>query len=436
MKRSNSTTILASALAAIVATILLLVPFHAFLTVWLASLVGHYTLLRLWKEILLVPLGIGAVYVLTQDAKVRRQLYTSKLVRVIVLYLFVQLLWGIISYALHDVTAKALMYGWIVNARFLLFFLAAWVVATGAPKLKIYWPRLLVWPAALVVLFGLLQYFVLPYDVLKHAGYNTGTIFPYETINNNIHHLRIMSTLRGANPLGAYLVLVLSLVFARWQKHRIVQYAVLAVTGGLVLFLTFSRSAWLGLIVSIGILAWVGLKTARNRRVVSSIAIGAVIIMSGSLVLLRHNTAIQDSLFHTDDKSTIAKSSNQGHESALKDGLHDVMHEPLGRGPGTAGPASVYNNGKVRIAENYFVQIGQEVGWLGLVLFVSINGLVAKELWVRKQDSLALGLFAALAGLTLVNLLSHAWADDTLAYLWWGLAGIAVATPKVKTHEV
>jgi hypothetical protein len=36
-------------------------------------------------------------------------------------------------------------------------------------------------------------------------------------------------------------------------------------------------------------------------------------------------------------------------------------------------------------------------------------------------------LLASLAGITFVNLLSHAWTDDTLAYLWWGLAGIALA---------
>jgi hypothetical protein len=39
-----------------------------------------------------------------------------------------------------------------------------------------------------------------------------------------------------------------------------------------------------------------------------------------------------------------------------------------------------------------------------------------------------LSLLASLIGISFVNLLSHAWADDTLAYLWWGLAGIAIGT--------
>ena len=107
------------------------------------------------------------------------------------------------------------------------------------------------------------------------------------------------------------------------------------------------------------------------------------------------------------------------------------MREPFGRGVGTAGPASVYNRGKGRVAENYFIQIGQEAGWIGLMLFLLINAGVGYLLWVRRADPLALSLLAGLIGLSFVNLLSHAWSDDTLAYVWWGLAGIAMAQPAV-----
>jgi len=126
--------------------------------------------------------------------------------------------------------------------------------------------------------------------------------------------------------------------------------------------------------------------------------------------------------------SAVASTSDQGHLQALRAGLSDVAHHPIGFGPGTAGPASYYNTGHpTRIAENYFVQIGQETGWLGLVLFILINVGVGMLLYVRRADPLALSLFASLIGLTFINLFSHAWADDTLAYVWWGLAGVALA---------
>jgi uncharacterized membrane protein len=111
----------------------------------------------------------------------------------------------------------------------------------------------------------------------------------------------------------------------------------------------------------------------------------------------------------------------------MRSGLSDALHQPLGRGPGTAGPASVYNNHPARIPENYFVQLAEEIGWLGLIVFLLIYWLAAKGLYFAKTNPLALGLLAALVGITFINFLSQAWTDNTLSYLWWGLAGIVLA---------
>jgi len=418
-------------------TILLVLPFHAFLTVWLSSLVGHYMALRLWKELVLMLLLATTGFLLYRNPELRHTVVKSKLLWLIVVYLAVQVGWGLIALATNHVTLKALAYGWVVDTRFLIFFLITWVVTTKKPSLSKRWAPYIFWPALVVALLGILQYWALPYDALKHVGYNDSTIYPYETINHNIHHLRVMSSLRGANPLGAYLVLVISLVVASFgrldKKWRL---GTIIAVGTVTLVLTFSRSAWLGLFLGLLLLATQLVHTKRAKRIawaMTGVLIAGVVIL---VVSLGHSTTFQDTIFHTNDHSTVATSSNEGHVSALKGGVHDVLHEPLGRGPGSAGPASVYNDSKVRIAENYFLQVGQEVGWLGLALFVLINAIVALGLWRRRDQRLALGLLAAFIGLTLVNLLSHAWTDDTLAYLWWGLAGIALAIPLEAKDEI
>jgi O-antigen ligase len=79
-----------------------------------------------------------------------------------------------------------------------------------------------------------------------------------------------------------------------------------------------------------------------------------------------------------------------------------------------------------RVPENYFLQIGQETGWPGLTLFIMLLAAVAGALWRRRSSPLSLMLLASFVGLNLVALVSHSWTDDTLAYLWWGLAGLAV----------
>ncbi len=409
--------------------VLVLVPFHAFLTVWLSSLLGHYTLLRLWKEFLLVPVAAGGLLILLLDRRMTKKFFDNRLVQLIFIYFAVLVVCGAAALLTHNVSAKAMWYGLLVDSRFLVFFLAVSVIAAKDDWLIQQRLKLLIGPAVLVAAIAILQFLVLPYDFLKHFGYGQSTIYPYETINHNIHHLRVMSTLRGANPLGAYLILPLSVVAINIFKDKPGRRDKLMLGAGLLLALafSFSRSAWLGAALSLLTAAWLSFRSFKIRKEIAWVLIAVLIILSGLVFSLRNNLAFENAVFHTDRQSTVAVSSNQGHTKAFKAAARDVIHQPLGRGVGTAGPQSVYNNHPARIAENYFLQVGQEAGVIGMVLFIAICAAMGKMLYTRRSDPLALALLVSLIGLSLVNLLSHAWSDDTLAYVWWGLAGIALA---------
>ncbi|HET7827657.1 MAG TPA: O-antigen ligase family protein [Candidatus Saccharimonadales bacterium] len=420
---------LTRALSWLAALIIALVPFHAFLTVWLASLVGHYTLLRLWKEFILVLIVLGCLYLLVRDRALAKKFLAFRLVRLIAAYLALLLICGLVALAAGNVTAKAMCYGLLVDSRFLIFFLAVWILVSQDGWLAASWQKLLLAPSILVATFAVLQYLVLPYDYLKHFGYSQSTIFPYETINHNLNRLRVMSTLRGANPLGAYLIVPLSALAVGVFKEKGQRRDKLMFAAGLLLALifSFSRSAWLGVGLSIFIIIWLLFRSFRVRKEMGWVLAGILIVMAALTFGLRNNLTFENAIFHTDRVSTAKESSNQGHETAFKLAIKDIEHHPLGSGVGTAGPQSVYNNHPAKIAENYFLQIGQEAGIIGLVLFIAICAALGQMLYERRADPLALALFASLIGLSLVNLLSHAWSDDTLAYVWWGLAGIALA---------
>ena len=85
--------------------VLLLMPFYGFLTVWSASLFGHYTAIRLWGEGLLVVCTIGILYLLAFDHKIRTHTLSRRLVWTILAYIALNLAWGIASYERHYVTA-------------------------------------------------------------------------------------------------------------------------------------------------------------------------------------------------------------------------------------------------------------------------------------------------------------------------------------------
>ncbi len=408
--------------------IILLLPFHAFLTVWLSSLTGHYTLIRLWKEFLLVPLAAVAIYYLLKDKDLRRRFVESWLNRLILVYFLVLAVASAVPLALNDVSAKAAWYGLLVDSRFLVFFLAVMVLVSKSDWLKSQWQKLLLAPAVLVAAFAILQYLVLPYDFLKHFGYGDSTISPYETINHNLNHLRVASTLRGANPLGAYLILPISVLAVYLAKEKRQRKDKLVIGGGLLLALifSFSRSAWIGALVSIAAVCWLALEKHKARKGVLYAAAGLAVIGIGLAAALHNNHTFQETFLHTESATTAKESSNYGHRASLERAVKDVARHPLGSGVGTAGPQSVYNKDLPRISENYYLQIGQEAGLIGMALFVGIIVLVLLSLYRQRTEPMALALFAGLIGISVVGLLSHVWADDTLAYIWWGLAGVAL----------
>ncbi|HET7060309.1 MAG TPA: O-antigen ligase family protein [Candidatus Saccharimonadales bacterium] len=411
---------------------ILLLPFHAFLTVWGASMISHYTALRLWKEVLLLVCIAGVLYLAVTDGKIRAHTLTRRLVWLIMLYVAVNVGWGLVAFHQHTLTAKALGYGLIVNLRFLVFFLVTWSLALRTSRLRKSWQWLVLAPVAVVVVFGLLQALVLPHDFLTHFGYGPNTIEPVETINHNAQYLRIASTLRGANPLGAYLLIPISLLAGLLiTGRRTWPYISLFVGSLLTLFFSFSRSAWIGAALALIVIGIHYLDRKYLKQALAAIV--CVLVLAVAVFTAfewHHNTRFQNIFLHTQTHSAVKATSDQGHIAGLRAGLHDLVHQPFGRGPGSAGPASVYNTGAPRIAENYFLQIGQETGWIGLILFILINIGVGYILWLKREDPLALTLFASLIGLTFINLFSHGWTDDTTAYIWWGLAGIAMVMPR------
>ncbi|OVE78964.1 hypothetical protein BVY00_01530 [bacterium G20] len=425
MSSSNTDSKLAEKLSWLIGGILVLLPLHALFTTWAGSNFGHLDLWRVWKEFLLLLMVPAAVWLIWRTPQLKKWLFQSWIFRLFALYVLLHLILGVWAYVHHGVNKTALIYALIINLRFLGFFILCAIVGAHSTFLQRHWQKILLVPAGVVVVFGLLQKFILPYDFLRHFGYGKNTVPAYHAVDSNLTYRRIQSTLRGPNPLGAYLVLLIPafLISLKRAWVRVLAFACALV----VLFFSYSRSAEIGVAMALGLLAWWGIGKKISSRRIMALLVAVVVLVAGVLYASRNSQPVQDTLFHTSNSSAAPKSSNAVRLQSMKNSASDVVHQPLGRGPGTAGPASLRNNHTPRIAENYYLQIAQEVGVVGAALFVAINVLVAKELWARRNNQLAKVLLASLVGITFVNLLSHAWTDDTLSYLWWGLAGVALA---------
>lgn len=418
----------------ILSLLLVLVPFFAFISVWTTSLIGHFTVVRLWDNVLLLIIVACSLAELFKSDKLRKLLFHDKLNWLIFCYALLTVLLGIISYFNHDVSLKALFYGLLVNLRYLLLFVAVRLLAGSVKFKESSLIKILFWPLLLVSLFAVLQFVALPHNFLSHFGYGANTYPQYITINQNNNTIRVQSFLRGPNPLGAYLAVTICILFVYLIKSRRKVYLWLLLALSLTaLYLSFSRGALIGALIGLVVIWFLSLKKSKSRVIYGSIVILAVILLSLGYVALRNNHGVEDLLFHHSNYSTAQTTSNEAHFEAFKNNIKIAAKEPLGYGLGTSGQASWYNNGHVKNPEDYFIQISEEVGWLGLAIFLSILILCFYKLWQDRYNFLSLGLMGGLIAVVIISLFSYSWSDDTLAYLWWGLAGLAL--PQIKNNK-
>ncbi len=343
------------------------------------------------------------------------------------LFFLYGLLRTVSGYRQEAMTAESAAYGIIATFRPLLFFIVVWIVASRSRLLDKWWPFAVITPATAVILFGLLQQFVLDKQFLTHFGYGAETIPAFQSVDQKTEYARAQSTLRGPNPLGTYLVVIMTALVGFWHKFKSYRFSVglLFAAAAVLLFFSYSRSAWTGLLVSLA--AWL-LLAINNKKVLKRTLIAGLVgcgLVGVSIYSLRDNDYVQNTIFHTDENSASQTSTNQVRTQAIKEGLKDVWSHPLGQGLGSAGPASARGPAP-KIAENYYIQVAQETGFFGLFLYLAITAGAGYRLFERRRQLLAQILLASLIGISVVNLVSHAWMDDTLSLLWWGLAGIAL----------
>jgi len=208
-------------------------------------------------------------------------------------------------------------------------FSLAYVAALIHPKAK----TMLVWSAVvggtLTVAFGLLQLAVLPKDALSTIGYGKDTITPYTTIDKNPDFIRIQSTQRGPNPLGALCAVllagVLSFTALRWKKlhqnHRYLLVIAMLATS-IVLYATYSRSAYLAAVIAVGILIGTTVKMHRSRPIILAeikmhrsrpIILAEIVIAAAAIagaVLLQQTDWYKNVVLHEDPESTVVIKSN------------------------------------------------------------------------------------------------------------------------------
>lgn len=411
-------------------TLIALMPFHAFLSVWAGSLTGHQTIIQAWKEVLLLLLGGIGIALLIRDPPSRQRIagWPARLA------LGFSALAVLVTLLTHPSLVTA-AFGLKTDLEFLLAFLLALLVAT--PRFNAHLICAILISGGVVVGFGLLQVTILPPDFLIHFGYGPSTVPPYQTLDPAVSSLRFASTLGGPNQLGAYLALPLALAAVVAIRRRRWWLLSLSFAAGIVLFHTYSRSAWMGalaaVVIVIAILTPKRFRLATLAGLTTAGGVGLWIISK----LLDGTNNLQYYILHSNKLMHGQRGSDFEHVTSLQYGLEASLQQPLGHGLGTAGPATLHAGANTpTIIENNYLQIAYETGLAGAIAFVALVGSLMWQLARRAQrHQLAAGTLAALVGVSLTSLVLPAWTDSTTALCVWTAAGAALAiNPKEADH--
>lgn len=402
--------------------IMALIVIHAPLSVFIGSKIPAFALgIKAWKEIMMVIAAL--LVVLRYGQRLVRDFRRDPLVILCGLYVVLHVVLALPA-ANGGLAAIA---GLMVDLRYIVYFVLVYVVTRYNPRYRAWlWHTAAI--GAAVVLGFLLAQFVLPVDFLKHLGYNEATIAPYMLVDMNPAFVRYNSTLRGPNPLGAYAIIVVSIAAAWWlirakklrDKRWLALPAFYAVIGTVAAWVSYSRSALVAAVGSIGLVAALRFGRRVSRRVWLA-GIGIMLMCTAGLYLIRNTEFFHTVIIHDNPATGARATSNDDHAKSLSAGIMRMAQQPLGAGVGTTGSAAVYGSTPY-IIENQYVMVAHEVGWLGLALFVLIYTLVLCGLWKQRRQWYAVGLWASGVGLAFVGIVLPVWADDTVSIVWWGLA--------------
>lgn len=417
--------------------ILAYIPFHVLVANWIGSSFGQLELAKAIKDPIML-LGF-ALAIYTEKNNLKKYFVQQKLLFLaIFVYFFITCLSAIVF--ANNQNAKII--GTVYNLRFFCFFIYATLMANRYPvNLKKRAVKIVLIAGVIVSILGVFQVVLLPNNALTHIGFTKSTgSQPVFYIHDDIKATeRASSSIKDPNALGAYLLIIIALALAylyclRQNRKKWILKSTILMPLILCLYLTYSRSAWVGLVVGAGFLIFYLLSKHKNLTTsFKKYSPYFIVVLTLALVLLNlgitKTKQYKSVVLHNERNQTV--DSNTKRLGSYKESISIIKNYLVtGTGVGSAGPVSFKNTPhQPVISENYYLQIAIEVGLIGLALFIFITLNVAVKLYVLSgpKNPYALVLLVSLLAVSASNMFNHNWANEAVAYTWWGLAGLYTA---------
>ncbi|MBI2304222.1 MAG: O-antigen ligase family protein [Chloroflexi bacterium] len=351
------------------------------------------------------------------------------------------LLWAIISSFPSTDVAVSLSFGGQWASYFLVFLLAAGILAPRSCQTQ--W-RL---AAQIIILLGLVMSMAAIYLYWGEMGQEAQPVM--NSLLGNKNHF--------AGYLGLILPLSLALYLSAPSFREALAYGGSSVLLASCLFLTYSRGGWFAMAPSL-VITILFLLTRQNwQRLLSLLAI-LLIFTAGAAYLIQGSSLGYAVGTGSRAITSVASAATGGEATGTLgprlnywEGALNIMKDnPLwGTGPGTFPTIfSEYQKDPrffSKYAHNFPLQSGAEMGLLGLLLALAFMAALAWRGWSAWQDRrnttpLMAGLIGGTLASSLHNLVELDWYIPALGLLFWIEVGMLAATPpplsKPPTREI
>jgi hypothetical protein len=229
---------------------------------------------------------------------------------------------------------------------------------------------------------------------------------------------RVASTMIG--PLGFAALCMIALVI--WWIYMRNPIPAGLVCAGLICALT--RSAWIGTVLAISLLAF---KLGQKRRLMRY-ALVAVIAFASAIPVL----GIHDYLSFTRSGQD---ESEQVHRESLLGGLDYIVAHPFGSGAGTVGQRIAEQDNNAVVIESTYMSLAAEYGIVAFLCFLGFFCTALRLAW-RRRSRLGYAAAGILIGFSPMMVVFLIHIDFRLACWVWFPVGLAIRTAAAQPTDV
>ncbi|MDP2090000.1 MAG: O-antigen ligase family protein [Candidatus Gracilibacteria bacterium] len=399
--------------------LIIVLPFYVLIAVFFSQIVGITNAGFFIKEFIIILLAFSLIYEFVKNKKIPQFDTIDYLI-------FGYIFYGIIITFINGLGLDSIFYGGRYDFIFFIVFL---IYKHGNEFLQVKNKdlcKLLLISGGLSIMFSLMIKFRLGEQTLISFGFTdyvsnwtfSGKIPSYHGLENS-GIKRFQGIFDGPNQMAFYLIFYTSIMMHYLKKKFEYHIILVLIFLFILLFITYSRSALLGVVSGSGLLILLNIKTIyKNHKKILINVITSILIITGILLMI-FSDRVHNIFFRT--------SSTTGHFDRMEIGIDRFLEKPLGAGLAESGPAyrSIYPDKQTKLDEQYyipeswFIQQLVEGGIIYFLLFIFILVNILNRLYTNSKS-----IFVGLIAILVMNIFLHIFEATYLSILLFIFVGL------------